>query len=164
MSGPYGRPRSPEARAPNGPTHAAASAYSRYPPAAGAGPANGSAPRAAWTDGASPTANFFAARSAPGTTAYPPGAANASATDGDRFAYSTTLRRQQTQGAEGFSELIASPTNVLFDEGATGVWHRLRDAFAGPTERHASDAPAGAKQPPGDTASARFAHYSIEVG
>jgi hypothetical protein len=154
MSGPYIRSRSPEPRSTNGLSHGSASSYSRYPPATGAGTSNGNAARAPWPAADTPTSPYFP------NGAYPPDARSPE----DRFAYSTTLRRQATLGTEGFNELMSSPTHVLRDEGAAGVWSRVRGALASVAPVAApSPARSGSKEPPRETASARFAHATIEV-
>jgi Ca2+-transporting ATPase len=88
---------------------------------------------------------------------------------GAHFAYSTTLRRHP---AEDPLAAIAHGPQVLRDEGPAGLWHKAVDVFGGAGASAASGGQANGhghgyapvpKEEQKDTASARFAHYSVEV-
>lgn len=84
------------------------------------------------------------------------------------FAYSTTLRRHQSEGAAA----LASPAEfaAAVNAEATSLWTRAVNTITGRESNDYQPAGNGRETPPvmqegqaKDTASAKFAHYTIEV-
>ncbi|KAH9935143.1 calcium-transporting ATPase [Epithele typhae] len=133
------------------------------------GATSSSSARARYT--ASPRAPMNAEPYNPYRTESPPASAYFSHFDGDHhhephptwpdtdahFAYSTTLRRHTLEGPLGLPPpSLGELRNAAETEGPRGVWDRTRDQYELlPTSRK-EDAPT-------ESASARFAHYSIQV-
>jgi P-type Ca2+ transporter type 2C len=83
------------------------------------------------------------------------------------FAYSTTLRRHQSEAAA-----LTSPAYIadVVNQEATSLWSRAVGAVTGQPVQHeyqrvesSRTEPQSPQQPKKDTASARFAHTSVEV-
>ena len=152
---PRGSPSIPSAQPPAG--GSSSSSYSRYQPSMSA-PAMRTPPQPHPLSPAradTPPASAYFTNIPSGSHAHE---ARPTPDAGAHFAYSTTLRRHAAD-----DHALASTQQVLRDEGAAGLWHKAVDVITGAQQQAQNGYAQAPREETGETASGKFAHYTIEV-